>query len=86
MIKDWLPAIIIVVLVIMIFVVLITGDDIKEGSIIYDRYVVVKIYDDGDAYLAYDSETRVMYDIIKYNEGIGITPHYVGAKEVGIWR
>ena len=86
MIKDWLPAIIIVVLVIMIFVVLTTGDDIKEGSIIYDRYVVIKIYDDGDAYLAYDSETRVMYDIIKYDRGIGITPHYVGAKEVGIWR
>lgn len=85
-IKDWWPTIIVVALVIMLFVMFTIGSDIEESDMIYDRYVVVKVYDDGKAYLTYDSETKVMYDIIKYDSGIGITPHYVNAKEVGIWR
>ncbi len=85
--KDWWPTIIIVVLGVILLVGLTIGSDVEEGDMMYGRYVVVKIYNDGDAYLTYDYETRVMYDIIKYaNDGVGITPHYVGAKEVGIWR
>lgn len=85
-IKDWWPIIAAVALIVILFVVFTIGEDIKEGDMIYDRYVIVKIYDDGEAYMTYDFETRVMYDIIKYSSGIGITPHYVNAKEVGIWR
>lgn len=86
-IKDWWPIIAAVALIIILFVVFTIGEDVKEGDMLYDRYVIVKIYDDGEAYMTYDYETKVMYDIIKYaGDGIGITPHYVNAKEVGIWR
>ena len=85
-IKDWWLTILAVVLVVILLIAFAFGSTVEEGDMMYDRYVVVKVYDDDDAYLVYDFETKVMYDIIKYSSGIGITPHYVGAKEVGIWR
>lgn len=61
----------------------------QEHELIYGRYAIIKkYYENGNGYLTYDIETKVMYQIIVSSDRAGISEYYINKNnklEIGIY-